>query len=57
MLKRDPPLSLVRRLARVPPEQQFTTVVNLGFATLAASPDSGRKTGFWSERGPLEAPC
>lgn len=29
-LKRDPPLFLVRRLARVPPEQQFTTAVNLG---------------------------
>ncbi len=29
-LKRAPPLFLVRRLARVPPEQQFTTAVNLG---------------------------
>lgn len=30
VLRRDPPLSLIRRLARVPPEQQFTTAVNLG---------------------------
>jgi len=30
VLKRDPSLSLIRRLARVPPEQQFTTAINLG---------------------------
>jgi tRNA(fMet)-specific endonuclease VapC len=27
---RDPPLALIRRLARTPPEQQFTTAVTLG---------------------------
>ncbi len=30
VLRRDPPLRLVRRLARVPPEEQFTTAITLG---------------------------
>jgi tRNA(fMet)-specific endonuclease VapC len=30
VLRRDPPLKLVRRLARVPPEEQFTTAITLG---------------------------
>jgi tRNA(fMet)-specific endonuclease VapC len=30
VIRRDPPLSLVRRLARTPPELQFTTSITLG---------------------------
>jgi len=30
VIRRDPPLALIRRLARTPPEQQFTTAVTLG---------------------------
>lgn len=30
VLRRDPPLQLIRRLARVPPEEQFTTSITLG---------------------------
>lgn len=30
VLRRDPPLQLIRRLAQVPPEDQFTTSVTLG---------------------------
>lgn len=30
VLRRDPPLHLIRRLAQVPPDQQFTTAVTLG---------------------------
>ena len=30
VLRRDPPLRLIRRLAQVPPEDQFTTSINLG---------------------------
>lgn len=30
LLKRDPPLHLIRHFARVPPEQQFTTSITLG---------------------------
>lgn len=30
VLRRDPPLQLVRRLARVPPAEQFTTAITLG---------------------------
>jgi tRNA(fMet)-specific endonuclease VapC len=30
VIRRDPPLSLIRRLARTPPEEQFTTAVTLG---------------------------
>ncbi len=30
VIRRDPPLSLIRRLAQTPPEQQFTTAVTLG---------------------------
>ena len=30
VVRRDPPLDLIRRLARTPPEQQFTTAVTLG---------------------------
>jgi predicted nucleic acid-binding protein len=30
VMRRDPPLALVRRLARVPPERQFTSAVTLG---------------------------
>lgn len=29
-IRRDPPLHLLRRLARVPPDQQFTTSITLG---------------------------
>jgi tRNA(fMet)-specific endonuclease VapC len=30
VIRRDPPLGLIRRLAQTPPEQQFTTAVTLG---------------------------
>ena len=30
VIRRDPPLALIRRLAQTPPEQQFTTAVSLG---------------------------
>lgn len=30
VIRRDPPLSLIRRLARTPREEQFTTAVTLG---------------------------
>ena len=30
VLKRDPPLGLIRRLAQVAPEDQFTTTITLG---------------------------
>lgn len=30
VLKRDPPLHLIRRLAQIPAEEQFTTAINLG---------------------------
>jgi tRNA(fMet)-specific endonuclease VapC len=30
VLHRDPPLHVVRRLAGIPPEQQFTTAITLG---------------------------
>lgn len=30
VIRRDPPLSLIRRLAQTPPEDQFTTSVTLG---------------------------
>lgn len=30
VIRRDPPLALIRRLAKTPPEQQFTTAVTLG---------------------------
>jgi tRNA(fMet)-specific endonuclease VapC len=30
VMRRDPPLSLIRRLARTPPEDQCTTAVTLG---------------------------
>jgi len=30
VMRRDPPLGLIRRLAQTPPEQQFTTAVTLG---------------------------
>jgi tRNA(fMet)-specific endonuclease VapC len=30
VVRRDPPLDLIRRLARTPPEEQFTTAVTLG---------------------------
>jgi tRNA(fMet)-specific endonuclease VapC len=30
VIRPDPPLALIRRLARTPPEQQFTTAVTLG---------------------------
>jgi tRNA(fMet)-specific endonuclease VapC len=30
VIRRDPPLHLIRRLARTPPEQQFTTAITLG---------------------------
>lgn len=30
VIRRDPSLALIRRLARTPPEQQFTTAITLG---------------------------
>jgi tRNA(fMet)-specific endonuclease VapC len=30
VLKRDPPLRLIRRLAQIPPEDQFTTSITFG---------------------------
>jgi len=30
VIRRDPPLALIRRLAQTPPEQQLTTAVTLG---------------------------
>ena len=30
VLRRNPPLDIVRRLAEVPPEQQFTTAITVG---------------------------
>jgi tRNA(fMet)-specific endonuclease VapC len=30
VIRHDPPLALIRRLAQTPPEQQFTTAVTLG---------------------------
>lgn len=30
VIRRDPPLHLIRRLAQTPPEQQFTTAITLG---------------------------
>jgi tRNA(fMet)-specific endonuclease VapC len=30
VIRRDPPLALIRRLVQTPPEQQFTTAVTLG---------------------------
>jgi predicted nucleic acid-binding protein len=30
VIRRDPPLHLIRRLARTPPEQQFTTAITFG---------------------------
>jgi tRNA(fMet)-specific endonuclease VapC len=37
VLKRDPPLRLVRRLAVLPPEDQFTTAITLGELVYGAS--------------------
>jgi tRNA(fMet)-specific endonuclease VapC len=37
VLRKDPPLHLVRRLALVPPEKQFTTSINLGELLYGAS--------------------
>lgn len=37
VLKRDPPLGLIRKLAAVPPEDQFTTAINLGELLYGAS--------------------
>jgi|Tabmets5t2r1_1033131.scaffolds.fasta_scaffold00943_4 tRNA(fMet)-specific endonuclease VapC len=39
--RRDPPLALIRRLARTPPEQQFTTAVALGELLYAAAKRGG----------------
>lgn len=36
-LKRDPPLHLIRRLAQLPPEEQFTTSITLGELLYGAS--------------------
>jgi tRNA(fMet)-specific endonuclease VapC len=30
VLRRDPPLGLIRRLAQIPPAEQFTTTITLG---------------------------
>lgn len=37
VLKRDPPLHLIRRLAQVPPEEQFTTSITLAELLYGAS--------------------
>lgn len=37
VLRRDPPLHLIRRLAQVPPEEQFTTSITLGELLYGAS--------------------
>jgi predicted nucleic acid-binding protein len=37
VLRRDPPLHLIRRLARVAPEEQFTTSITLGELLYGAS--------------------
>lgn len=37
VLRRDPPLHLVRRLAQVPAERQFTTAITLGELLYGAS--------------------
>lgn len=37
VLRRDPPLHLVRRLARVPADMQFTTAITLGELLYGAS--------------------
>jgi len=37
VLRRDPPLHLIRRLAIVPPEEQFTTSITLGELLYGAS--------------------
>lgn len=37
VLKRDPPLKLIRTLAVVPPEDQFTTAITLGELLYGAS--------------------
>ena len=37
VLKRNPPLSLIRRLAQIPPEKQYTTSVTLGELLYGAS--------------------
>ena len=37
VLKRDPPLRLIRRLAQVPPEGQFTTAITFGEMLYGAS--------------------
>jgi tRNA(fMet)-specific endonuclease VapC len=42
-LRRDPPLDLVRRLARLPPEQQFTTAVTLGELLYGAARRGGER--------------
>ncbi len=44
-IRRNPPLHLIRRLARVPPEEQSTTTINLGELLYgAAKRDSERLT-------------
>lgn len=42
-LRRDPPLDLIRRLARLPPEQQFTTAVSLGELLYGAARRGGER--------------
>ncbi len=37
VLRGDPPLGLIRRLAQVPPEEQFTTAITLGEMLFGAS--------------------
>jgi predicted nucleic acid-binding protein len=37
VLKRDPPLPLIRRLAQIPPREQFTTSITLGELLYGAS--------------------
>jgi tRNA(fMet)-specific endonuclease VapC len=37
VLRRDPPLGLIRRLAQVPPEEQYTTAITLGEMLFGAS--------------------
>lgn len=45
LLERDPPLRLIRRLATVPPEEQFTTSITLGELLFGASRRGSQELG------------
>jgi tRNA(fMet)-specific endonuclease VapC len=44
-MRRDPPLSLIRRLAQVPPSEQFTTAITMGELLYGASRRDSVKLG------------